>query len=233
MWSYFGAKSRIIKVYPKPVFDKIIEPFAGSGRYALEYFEKDILLVDKYEVVAKIWLWLQKCSVNDVMKLTIPAKGTVINEQDYDCEEMAWLMGFMIARVQCTPAHTVTSFGLERFEYDRKRIASQLFKIRHWKIKHGSYEDIENESATWFIDPPYQFGGKTYKESNRRIDFINLAEWCRERLGQAIVCENDKATWLPFSTMISQVGIAKVSNEMIWTNYHTHFDNVQLKMEMA
>ena len=58
--------------------------------------------------------------------------------------------------------------------------------------------DLENEEATWFIDPPYQFGGHEYKCSNKQIDFAKLAEWCEDRNGQAIVCENTKATWLPF-----------------------------------
>ena len=69
MWSYYGSKANIVHAYPKPVFDKIIEPFAGSARYALRHFEKDVLLVDKYEVIVKIWKWLQTCSEGDILGL--------------------------------------------------------------------------------------------------------------------------------------------------------------------
>jgi hypothetical protein len=55
MWSYYGAKTNIVQYYPKPKYDRIIEPFAGTARYSLRYFDHDIFLVDKYEVVVKIW----------------------------------------------------------------------------------------------------------------------------------------------------------------------------------
>ena len=51
MFSYYGSKSKVVDLYPRPKFDKIIEPFAGSARYALKYFDRDVLLVDKYEVI--------------------------------------------------------------------------------------------------------------------------------------------------------------------------------------
>ncbi len=70
---------------------------------------------------------------------------------------------------------------------DLKKIAGELYKIRHWEIKLGSYDELENEACTWFIDPPYQFGGHEYKCSNKQIDFEKLAEWCKERNGQTIV----------------------------------------------
>lgn len=51
MWSYYGAKTNLVGYYPKPKYDRIIEPFAGSARYALKYFDRDILLIDKYPVM--------------------------------------------------------------------------------------------------------------------------------------------------------------------------------------
>jgi len=54
MFNYYGSKSKIIHLYPKPIFNKIIEPFAGSARYALKYFDREVLLVDKYEAVVRI-----------------------------------------------------------------------------------------------------------------------------------------------------------------------------------
>src|SRR5690606_2290087 len=94
-------------------------------------------------------------------------------------------------------------------------------------IIRGSYEDLQNEEATWFIDPPYQFGGEHYIESTKNIDFVKLAEWCKERNGQVIVCENTKATWLPFKPMKEMQGSQHKTTEAIWSNIPTNFDNVQ------
>lgn len=230
MWSYFGAKLRIIDCYPKPIFNTVIEPCAGSAPYAVKYFENDVYLYDKYPVIIGIWNYLKQCSVNDIMSLKCPPKGTVIGYEGFDCDAQRHLIGFMIARVQRTPANTVTSFGLERFDADKKRIAANLFKIRHFKCEVKSYEEIPNEPATWFFDWPYQFGGETYKFNNRKIDFNHAAQHAQSRLGQVIVCENNLATWLPFVPMKTNQGVAKVSNEVIWTNYHTHFNNQQTQL---
>ncbi len=54
MFSYYGSKSKVVDLYPSPKFGKIIEPFAGSARYSLKYFDRDVLLVDKWEVIIKI-----------------------------------------------------------------------------------------------------------------------------------------------------------------------------------
>ena len=39
-----------------------------------------------------------------------------------------------------------------------------------------------------------------YKETSKNIDFEHLGNWCKERLGEVIVCESDNANWLPFET---------------------------------
>ena len=114
---------------------------------------------------------------------------------------------------------------------DLKKIAKQLYKIRHWEIKLGSYDEIENVEATWFIDPPYEFGGHEYKCSNENIDFDKLAEWCKERNGQAIVCENTKATWLPFKPMKEMQGTMFKTTEAIWSNLKTNYDNEQILLQ--
>lgn len=230
MWSYFGAKLRIIDCYPKPMFNTVIEPFAGSAPYAVKYFENDVYLYDKYPVIIGIWDYLKQCSVNDIVSMKCPPKGTIVGYDGFDCDAQRHLMGFMIARVQRTPANTVTSFGLERFDADKKRIAANLFKIRHFKTEVSSYENTRKGKATRFIDAPYQVGGETYKENNRKIDFNHLGFWVQEQEGQSIVCENNLATWLPFVPMKATQGVAKQSNEVIWTNTHTHYNNLQTQL---
>jgi hypothetical protein len=233
MWSYYGSKTNVIDYYPKPKESKIIEPFAGTARYALKYFEKEILIVDKYEVIVKIWKWLQLCSEKDVLTLPRFKEGDNINNHTYDCEEQRLLVGFLVGFGFANPQTTASPRLRNRpnaMNYTIKRIASQLFKIRHWEIRHDSYENITNEKATWFIDPPYQVGGHSYKESNKKINFQDLAKWSIERMGQVIVCENMKANWLPFVPLTRQNVLSGVNHEAIYTNEPTIYNNVQLQL---
>jgi len=38
MFAYFGNKTRIAHLYPPPAQGRVVEPFAGSARYALMYW---------------------------------------------------------------------------------------------------------------------------------------------------------------------------------------------------
>lgn len=106
-----------------------------------------------------------------------------------------------------------------------------MHKIKHWEIKLGSYDELENIEATWFIDPPYQFGGEHYRHGTKDLNLKKLAQWCKERNGQVIVCENTKADWLPFMPVKKIRGAANLfTTEAIWTNYHTAYNNTQLNL---
>ena len=230
MWSYYGSKGKIIDHYPSPKYEKIIEPFAGSARYALKYFDNDILLIDKYEKIIRIWKWLQKASEKDILSLPNLKTGDKINRDDYDCIEQAWLFGFLVQVGVNAPRLTVSAFAEKNIPVQKKSIASQLYKIRHWDIKVGDYREIVNQEATWFIDPPYQFGGEWYVKNNTNIDYYKLGEWCMSREGQSIVCENTKADWLPFYPMIKMTGTIHTTTEAIWSNYKHDYQANQIRM---
>ena len=218
MFSYYGSKSKIVKYYPSPKFDKIIEPFAGSARYSLKYFDKDVLLIDKYEPIIKIWKWLQQCSPNDILKLPNLKTGENIKDYQFDCEEQKLFMGFIIKGGDYKARYTISPFRGGKLEPIKKKIADNLFKIKHWKIELGTYEDIKNEQATWFIDPPYQFGGHKYPCSNKKISYPLLKQWIMERQGQVIACENTKANWMEFSPLKEMRGTMFTTTEAMWTN---------------
>jgi site-specific DNA-adenine methylase len=229
MFSYYGSKSKIIDYYPPPKYGKVIEPFAGSARYALKYFDRDVLLVDKYPVIVEVWNYLKNASEADIRGLPFLQKGEVIPLSLSDTERR--FMGFIVADGAAAPQNKTTSFSSnpEKVKSRLQSIAKQLFKIRHWEIRLGCYTEIENEMVTWFIDPPYQFGGQHYKESNKNLNFVELAEWCRDRNGQTIVCENSKADWLPFNNVILMKGQNPIkTTEAIWSNIKTNYDNVQM-----
>jgi site-specific DNA-adenine methylase len=222
MFSYYGSKSKVVHLYPKPKHDKIIEPFAGSARYSLKYFDRDVLLVDKYEVIVKIWKWLQKCTAGDIKQLPDLGYGDDIRKFTFDCDEARDLMRFMIGGGLAHPQWIVSPQGFGAgVASQKKKIINNLHKIKHWTIQCGDYRDIPNTPATWFIDPPYQFGGHKYVHNNKDFCYSHLAEWCTSRNGQIIVCENTKANWLLFYPMRSMNGANTKTTEAIWSN-HPH-----------
>lgn len=216
MFSYYGSKSKLVDLYPAPKYPKIIEPFAGSARYSLKWWDRDILLVDKYEVIIRIWHYLQQASEKDILGLPDLKCGEIVPQ--YLAEDEKLLLGFLIASGDATIRHKVASFRGIGIARDLRRIAGDLFKIRHWQIKQGSYEDITNQEATWFVDPPYQVGGHKYKFSNNKLDFSQLALWSQTRSGQVIVCENTKADWLPFFPIGVCNGSRFRTTEAMWCN---------------
>ena len=227
MWSYYGSKSKIVDLYPKPVEDKIIEPFAGSARFSLKYFYKDVLLIDKYDVVVKVWHYLQKCSPKDILGLPALTEGLDISKLNISAEEKLFLsMNAGVASI--SPRNKVSPFVANangRFN-KMKIIAENLYKIKHWTIRQDDYKNLNNELACWFIDSPYQYGGSAYIEN--KIDFEFLGNWAKERNGQTIVCENMRATWLPFVPLNRMRGAnQKHTIEAVWTNYHTQLNNLQ------
>lgn len=101
-------------------------------------------------------------------------------------------------------------------EQIRERIASQVPHIRHWRVEDGPYWQADDLRATWYIDPPYQKVERDYRCGSRAIDFAHLAEWCQERRGQIIVCEQEGADWLPFQPLARIKGTARDSAEVAY-----------------
>jgi hypothetical protein len=220
MWSYYGSKLRLAPKYPKPKHDLLIEPFAGAAQYSLLHFEKQVILVDKYDVVIKLWKWLQNCSPKDILSLPKINEGETVNSYSWDCDEAKWLVGFIIAAGVSTPRKTPspwrTTLRPHAQEYKKNEIANSLYKIKHWEFICGEYDCLDSDEATWFIDPPYQNGGSHYKHKN--IDYGKLSKWCKSRKGQVIVCENSKADWMDFEFLSRLHGVKHHTKEVIWTN---------------
>lgn len=225
-WRYYGGKWRAAPRYPRPTRSHIVEPFAGSAGYALRYPDLDVTLVDVYPVVAGIWRLLISASADEIRR--IPCVDDVDDLPSWVPQEARWLVGFHMNDATVSPRkrlsvgkirHREAGRKLEGWsEASRERVASQVGRIRHWRILERSYESIPDYDATWFVDPPYNNkAGSHYVHSS--VDYPRLAEWCRARRGQVIVCENDGAAWLPFREFATfQPGInGRGSREVIWT----------------
>lgn len=225
MFSYYGSKSKLVDLYPPPMYDTIIEPFAGSARYSLKYWEKDIVLVDAYSVIIDVWKYLQSASAKDILGLPDMEYGQSVDDFDLSTNEKKFL-GFLVNEASAQPKKTVQKFS--SVQRNKKRIAQDIGKIKHWKIINGDYRCLANIHATWFIDPPYQVGGKWYVKSN--VNYDVLSKWCKSRNGQSIVCENTNATWLPFRPMKKFSGAYSKTVEAIWSNKTTEYDYQQQEL---
>jgi len=208
-FTYFGGKWRIAQHYPAPRHDIIVEPFAGSAGYSLRYPDRAVMLCDKFADVVDTWKYLISVSEEEIRGL--PDLRPEQSLDDFDLSrEQRLLIGWWLNKGTASPCKSPSKWmrdlhgkpaASQFWGYKvRERIASQLPAIRHWSVYLCDYSQIEDTTATWFIDPPYQGAGKDYKCSARAIDFDNLGEWCRMRDGQVIVCENEGAAWLPFKT---------------------------------
>jgi site-specific DNA-adenine methylase len=225
MWSYYGSKSKIVDCYPSPKYKTIIEPFAGSGWYSLKYSDHNVILCEKYKVVSDIWNWLiSEATAPEILKYIDFTVGQDISELPIR-EEHKNLIGFCLNRGSVSPKRIVQKWSCQvaarpdwasTTNFALKRIAKLLPKIKHWTIINGSYSELTNQTATWFIDPPYKVGGQHYIANN--IDYGNLTEFCQTRKGQVIVCENTKASWLPFKPLTSIYGQKQNTIEAIWLN---------------
>lgn len=241
-FTYFGSKYQLSKHYPNPKKDILIEPFAGSACYSLHYPEKQVKLYDKYDVICGVWEYLIHANEKEILDL--PLIDFDKTTDDYNIpQEAKWLIGFWIHSANYKPdkkwtirqKNSATGYTDENgkfyhprnlgswTELNKIKIANQLQFIRHWTIEQKSYDEIENIDACWFIDPPYQYQGKGYVHSSKKIDFEHLGNWCKERQGQVIVCEGDKADWLPFETLkIIKNNQNKKFREVVWLNDGNH-----------
>lgn len=222
MLSYYGAKNRIAHLYPKPKYPLIIEPFAGGAGYSFLHWQKEVWLNELNPKIYRLWKWLiEEAEENEIRMLPRLQKGQRISSIPLIREEMRTLLSLYANKGSGGAGNhdVVTLFGASSVKNSRLEIARNLHKIKHWKVSGIDYKNLDADiEATWFIDPPYNnAAGRRYEFS--RIDFKHLADWCRSRKGQVIVCENDGATWLPFKGFHVFKGTkGKVTIEAMWTN---------------
>ena len=228
MWPFFtfyGGKWRAAPHYPLPTNDIIIEPFAGAAGFATRYPDRKVILYDLDPVIAGIWNYLIHVSQADIRSLPID----VTNVDDLNIpQEAKWLIGFWLNKGAASPCKTPSLWMRQKIrpnsfwgEAIRSRIATQVTEIRHWIVKNEAYSEINNITATWFIDPPYSVQGRYYRYNS--VDYGSLGAWCESRHGQVIVCEQEGAEWLPFQPFrtikANEGGNGKrFSNEVIWVN---------------
>lgn len=225
MMSYLGGKSRFSGKLKSPQRDIVIEPFAGGAGYSLRYEPREVILIDKNPIVASTWAYLISVSEREIRSL--PIIFDTVDDIDC-CQEAKWLIGFWLGYCLYAPRKTRNNWsknrrvdGVRKYstwtEHLRERIASQLCKIRHWKIIEGDYSAAPDVEAHWLIDPPYIRTGKNYP--THELNYDDLSEWCKSRRGYTLVHEEEGAEWLPFKTFVHhRSNQNRMISEVIWEN---------------
>lgn len=214
MFYYYGRKKQIAKHYPRPSYDVIIEPFAGSAAYSLygDNWRNQVYLIEKDSKVAAIWRWLiEEATEEQILRLPTLRVGEKSSEFLHIIHA-ATKMAFKFKTIKVTPV-------LERnWEISKRVMANSLQKVKHWKIIEGDYSSAPDVRATWFIDPPYMgASGMGYGYGSNILNYDKLRDWALTRDGEIIFCEGPEANYLPFKPLLTLKGVAgKSSKEMIF-----------------
>jgi hypothetical protein len=214
---YLGRKHQVGARYPAPTRRTIVEPFAGSAAYAHRHLEAvdHVVLVERDPQVAEMWRQILDPTL-DVDDLCPPLELGEFTTNRFHVTAAVSGGGQTQAiggRLKATPVATVNVARL------RARMPHDLVRWRDRKVTliEGDYTEAPDVDATWFVDPPYEGrAGMMYRHGSRDIDYSALAEWCRVRAGQVIVCEGPDATWLPFEPLTEVIGVNGRSGEAVW-----------------
>jgi len=237
--NYFGSKVSTAHKYPPPKDDLIIEPFAGGAGYSLCYWERDVVLVDMNPDVVDVWDYVIHADPDEIRALPLLEPGQRVQELGLP-RGPELLLRWSVNTSQSSVRSTLRRIG-DRLHIQagwwgvkrREQVARVAAHIKHWHIFRGSYADLPDVQATWFVDPPYQDAGKNYPFGSNRIDYAHLGQWCRSLTGQTIVCENKGADWLPFRKLLDlscadrcgscEGDVSRRRTEVIWTNDSTSY----------
>jgi len=221
-FSYFGGKFMRAPHYPSPLHETIVEPFAGAAGYSVRHHERKVVLYDTSPYIAGVWRYLLRTSASEIMRLPLVVAGEDVQTLPLP-QEAKWLIGFWINQGSSVPKRTAggrrsnkrAGYYATWGEPSRERIARQVDQIRHWRFVEADYRESPDVKATWFIDPPYEKHPNHYPHTVS--DFGALADWCRSRSGQVIVCETEGASWLPFSPITTVAGtLHRNTTEVAW-----------------
>lgn len=222
----YGGKWRSFRHYPAPLHGTVIEPFAGGAGWSLRYHERNIVLVERYHVLAEVWRYLISVRASEVRR--VPLVDCVDDLPSWVPDGGRWLVGLRMSNAITGPRRRLSS-GLRKLqslgrkhagwtEESRNRISEQVEAIRHWRIIEGA-EAPAGCNVTTFVDAPYQgAAGRHYPHGSGAIDYAKLAAWVRARDGQTIVCEAEGADWLDFQPLATfKAGPrSQISREVIW-----------------
>jgi hypothetical protein len=232
LFKWFGSKWSASKLYPKPEHQIIIEPYAGSAGYSLNYSDRDVYIYDSHPALGKLWPWLIHAATQQLI-LDIPINLPVgTNIRTIGLSEGQQLLLRMWQRTNnCSDCWTVSKWGSLPGQWTantRARVAEEVSGIKHWKWGDLGSSWKWSTPATWHIDPPYLYNYRYGCKFDHEDLAVKVSRIASDSL--IIVCEatcpktGQVPSYLPFQPFARRVtsrrkqGNNTHSNELIWTN---------------
>lgn len=189
LFKWFGSKWAASKYYPPPIHEWIFEPYAGSAGYSLRHASRKVVLFEKNENVAALWLWLIR-TATDALIREIPVGlpvGTDIRTVGLTTGQ-ALLLKHWQRTNNVGDCWTTSPWGHlpgQWTENTRARVADEVGAVKHWLFDPILFDS----EGTYFIDPPYKYN---YRYGDKSwFDYEALVAKLREipHPRQIIACE--------------------------------------------
>lgn len=223
MFPYLGSLKRLAKKFPAPMYDTIIEPFAGSAPYSCLYWERNVIINETDPRITNIWKFIQQTSPEEILKLPEPKEHDLI-EACTKIQEVRDLIGLSTSRVAFFPYHSKPYGFYVNWIKTKQYLAANNYKIKHWKILNGDYALLKNQKATWFLDPP----AKKHNDgmySHMVMDYADLYKFVKSREGQLMMRIKFNLEWIP------EVELFQTSKRPGWNEYvYYQIDGKQVKL---
>ena len=208
LFKWFGSKWNASKHYPKPVYDTIYEPYAGSAGYALRYADRKVWIREDNHNLLCLWGWLIGCATEAMIReipINIP-EGTDIRALGLSRNQSLLLKHWQRTN-NLGECWTISPWGNKPGQWTantRARVAEEVYAVKHWRLLGNRMSVDFEERMTYFVDPPYQYN---YKYGTKNFDWRALAGELNRipNPRQLIVCEavcpktGKIPNWLPFA----------------------------------
>ena len=234
LFKWFGSKWLSSRKYPAPLHDTLIEPFAGSAGYSLRHGDgRNVVLYESDAHLLRLWRWLiEEATEEDVRQIPIQVpEGTDIRTLGLTDGQQLLLKTWQRTN-NVGDCWTISPWGNKPGQWTantRARVAAEFEAVRGWKIfPEGLKSFTRPPTATWFVDPPYEFNYQYRSKSP--VDYSKLGQIVAALPGQQIVCEavcpktGRVPAWLPFVRFEDRITSRRKSTnnhhskELLWTS---------------
>ena len=233
LFKWFGSKWQSAKHYPKPEHDTIIEPFAGSAGFSLNYSDRRVVLWEADPYLLQLWDWLiSRAAADPSLVREIPV-GVPVGHDIRTLglsQGQALLLKHWQRTNNCGDCWKVSPWGHLPGQWTsntRARVADEVGGVAHWEI--GAPIDWVDRPAHWFLDPPYVYNYRYAVGKN--FDYAAMCSMVETISSKStvVVCEAVRKSdglipsYLPFKlshrsvTSRRKITQSHHSSEVIWT----------------
>jgi site-specific DNA-adenine methylase len=179
LFRYSGGKSRLSTLYKLPgkPFDRIVEPYLGSGSFALSHIEgKSALGFEINEDLYDMWCWLKETTPEELISLQQLVEELKREQEKPDLKDINLENGpLTYLRVNVCSVMTGQLSSWKIYPQHKLPIENTiecLPLLKNFEVVLGSGEGFQNkETDLVFIDPPYLNTTGNYKSvKNKKLE---------------------------------------------------------------